>query len=193
MTRILPMLASLSLMLYAAALALGLSIGDLYAHPPAAATLAWRGRHMLTGIAAALAVVFVESIIVTYFIGTGRWCREVTETYGLPSADLAESTRLKRRTFPLALVGMLTVVGVGALGAASDPGTGRPDTADMATIHLVASLGGLCLVAWTYYRSWFNIAAQQGVIERIVAQVQQIRCERGLDDAPAPVPESAGA
>jgi hypothetical protein len=198
MTRMLPSLAALSLVLYAAALGMGLVIGDLYADPPTAATIAWRGRHMLTGVAAALAVVFVESIVVTYFIGTSRWCKEVTETYGLPPDDVAASTRLKRRAFPLALVGMLTAVGVSALGAASDPGTGRPGTADMASVHFVAALGGLAIVAWTYYAAWLATAANQRVIERIVAQVQQIRRERGLDAAegaapvlPHPVSEAA--
>jgi hypothetical protein len=182
------MLASLSLMLMAVALVLGFTIGDLYASPPLAETFIWRGRHMLTGVAAALAVVLVESIAVTYFIGTSRWVKEVTETYRLPAMELAESTRLKRRTFPLCLLGMLVVVGVGALGAASDPGTGRANTADMAGVHQLAALVGLCLIAWTYYRAWLNIAANQDVIARIVAQVQQIRQERGLD---APVARSA--
>jgi hypothetical protein len=184
MTRIFPTLASLSLMLYGAAIALGLTVGDLYGKPVAEAALAWRTRHMLTGVAAALAVVFVESIVVTYFIGTGRWCKEVTETYRLPPGDLVESTRLKRRTFPLALVGMLTVVGVGSLGAASDPaavfGAGAAGWADW---HLAAALAGFCVVAWTYYREWLTIAAQHGVINRIVAQVQRIRQEMGLDEA----------
>jgi hypothetical protein len=184
MTRIFPTLASLSLMLFAAALLVGLAIGDIYADPPTAAAIAWRGRHMLTGVAAALAVVFVESIVVTYFIGTGRWCKEVTETYQLPRTDLAESTRLKRRTFPLALIGMLTVIGVSSLGAASDPGTGRSDTAAWANWHLAAALGGFCIVAWTYYAAWLNIAGQQAVIERIVGEVQRIRQERGLDAEP---------
>jgi MFS family permease len=188
----LPTLASLSLMLYAAAILLGLSIGDLYADPVAEATLAWRGRHMLTGLAAALAVVFVESIVVTYFIGTGRWCKEVTETYRLPPDDVAESARLKRRTFPLALVGMLTVVGVGSLGAASDPGTFLPNTARTADIHLVAALLGFCVVAWTYYRAWLNISAQQAVINRLVAHVQRIRRDMGLDDEPTAGAVAAG-
>ena len=39
-------------MLVAAALVFGLSIGDLYADPPAADALAWRPRHTLTGVAA---------------------------------------------------------------------------------------------------------------------------------------------
>jgi hypothetical protein len=194
MTRIFPMLASFSLMLMGVAVTLGLVIGDLYADPVKQATLDWRGRHMMTGVAAALFVVLVESIAVTYFVGTSRWCKEVTETYRLPPGDLAESTRLKRRTFPWCVLGMLTVVGVSALGAASDPGTGRADTASLANIHLAAALGGLCLIAWTYYRAWLNIADNQRVIERIVAQVRQIREERGLD-SPAinePIPASAG-
>lgn len=194
MTRIFPMLASFSLMLMGVAVTLGLVIGDLYANPVTQATLDWRGRHMMTGVAAALFVVLVESIAVTYFVGTSRWCKEVTETYRLPPGDLAESTRLKRRTFPWCVLGMLTVVGVSALGAASDPGTGRADTASWTDIHLAAAFGGLCLIAWTYYRAWLNIADNQRVIERIVAQVRQIREERGLDSAAInePIPASAG-
>ena len=186
MTRIFPSLASLSLMLTMAAMGLGLVVGDLYASPPVEAVLQSRGRHMLTGVAAMLAVVFVECIVVTYFIGTSRWCKEVTETYGLPREDLAESQRLKRRTFPWCVLGMLTVVAVGALGAAADPGTGRQNTAAMADIHLAASLAGLAIIAWTYYRAWLAMAANQGVIERIVAQVQRIRVERGLDEPQSP-------
>ena len=194
MTRIFPMLASFSLMLMGVAVTLGLVIGDLYANPVTQATLDWRGRHMMTGVAAALFVVLVESIAVTYFVGTSRWCKEVTETYRLLPGDLAESTRLKRRTFPWCVLGMLAVVGVSALGAASDPGTGRSDTASWTDIHFAAAFGGLCLIAWTYYRAWLNIADNQRVIERIVAQVRQIREERGLD-SPAinePIPASAG-
>ena len=44
---------------------------------------------MLTGTSAALAVVFVHSIAVTYFIGTSRWCKEVTETYQLDASSAA--------------------------------------------------------------------------------------------------------
>ena len=180
MTRIFPTLASLSLGLYLASIVVGLSIGDLYDYPDQA-TLRWRGVHMLTGTSAALAVVFVLSIAVTYFVGTSRWCKEVTETYRLDVAPLCQSNLLKRRTFPLCVLGMLTVVTVGALGAASDPGTGRPNTADMADVHFIAALTGLAVLCWCYYRIWLNMAANQVVIQQIVAQVGRIRRERGLD------------
>jgi hypothetical protein len=183
MTRILFTLASLSLILLIAAIVLGISVGDLYAPQPSHETLAWATVHRLTGIAAALAVVFVESVIITYFIGTSRWCKEVVETYGLERTVVAESNRLKRRTFPWALVGMLAVVGIVALGGAADPATGRPNTQEWAQWHLVGAIGGICVIAWTYLVAWNNIHSNHEIIERIVADVGRIRQERGWSQA----------
>ncbi|MGI9428832.1 MAG: hypothetical protein ACR2NM_09260 [Bythopirellula sp.] len=186
MSRIFPSLAVASLGLFLASVVMGLSVGDLYAVPPSEDTIRWRGVHMLTGASAALAVVFVHSIAVTYFIGTSRWCKEVTETYQLDAQLLRKSTRLKRNTFPWSLLGMLGVVGVAALGAASDPGTGRAETAWWATIHLWTAFLGMAFIAWTYYRAWLNIVANQVVIQLIVDAVAAIRRERGLDTEPQP-------
>jgi len=183
MTRIFPSLAAVSLGLFLASIVLGLSIGDLY-NQPDQDVLHTRGIHMLTGVSAAIAVVFVLSIAITYFVGTSRWCKEVTETYLLDAAPLVQSTKLKRKTFPLCVVGMLTVVVVGALGAASDPGTGRPDTASMTNIHLAGAFLGLTLVCFIYYRVWLNIAENQLAIQKIVAAVRDIRVEKGLDVEP---------
>jgi uncharacterized membrane protein HdeD (DUF308 family) len=177
-------LAVVSLGLFLASVVMGLSIGDLYAVPPSEDTIRWRGVHMLTGASAALAVVFVHSIAVTYFIGTSRWCKEVTETYQLDPQLLRQSTQLKRRTFPWCLLGMVGVVAVAALGAASDPGTGRAETAWWATIHLWAAFLGMAFIAWTYYRAWLNIVANQQVIQHLVDAVAVIRRERGLDVEP---------
>ncbi|MBW8883863.1 MAG: hypothetical protein JF612_03605, partial [Planctomycetia bacterium] len=49
--------------------------------------------HMLLGAAAALVTLLVNSITVTYFIGTSRWCKEVCEAYGLSAALAERSTR----------------------------------------------------------------------------------------------------
>ena len=59
------------------------------------------------GLGSALVVVFVNSIVVTYFIGTSRWCKEVVETYSLDRGLLRRSVILKRRTFPWAVMAML--------------------------------------------------------------------------------------
>jgi hypothetical protein len=185
-------LASLSILLVVAALVIGLSMGDLY-HDPQAATLHWATVHRLTGTAAALGVVFVESIIATYFIGTGRWCKEVTETYGLDPASVRTSTRLKRRAFAWSLLGMLTIVGVISLGAASDPATGRPNTQSWQNYHLLGAFAGLAFVAWTYFAAWNLICSNQRVIEDIASQVARIRHDRGLDDESSAAEELANS
>jgi hypothetical protein len=181
MTRILLTLASFSLILLLTAFVVGLLIGDLYAPQPSEETLNWATIHRLSGIAAALAVVFVESVIVTYFIGTSRWCKEVVETYSLDRAAIDESNRLKRRTFPWALTGMLTVVGIIALGGAADPATGRPNTQAWAQWHFVWAIAGILLIAWTYVVAWNNVFANHAIIEQLVAEVDRIRRERDLE------------
>jgi hypothetical protein len=183
MTRILLTLASLSLILLGAALVVGLAIGDLYARPhPDQQTMRLATVHRLTGIAAALAVVFVESVIATYFIGTSRWCREVVDTYHLDPAAIQSSNRLKRKTFPWALGGMLAVVAIIALGGAADPATGRPNTQAWADWHLVGAGIGIGFIAWTYVVAWNNIVANHVIIQQLVADVARIRRERGMDE-----------
>ncbi|HEY2893422.1 MAG TPA: hypothetical protein VGJ16_04395, partial [Pirellulales bacterium] len=104
MNRIFLTLAWFALAMMAATLVVGLAIEDLHTdHSPD--MLRWATVHRLMGIATALAVVLVNSIVVTYFIGTGRWCKEVCETYALQPDLIRRSTMLKRRTFPWAVLG----------------------------------------------------------------------------------------
>ncbi|HEX5472649.1 MAG TPA: hypothetical protein VFW73_12230 [Lacipirellulaceae bacterium] len=184
MTRIFLTLASLSLILLLVAMMIGLTMGDLYAQPlPTRETLHWATVHRLTGIAAALGVVFVESIVVTYFIGTSRWCKEVVETYQFDPAPLAESNRLKRRAFPWALAGMMAVIGIIALGGAADPSaTLRHDSQAWVQWHLLGAVLGIIFIAWTYLVAWNNILANHAVIGRIVAEVSRRREESGNKD-----------
>jgi hypothetical protein len=189
MTRILGTLATLSIILLGASLVNGFLIGNLYVRPhPDEQTMHWATLHRLTGVAAALAVVLVESVIVTYFIGTSRWCKEVVDTYKLDPAAVERSTRLKRKTFPWALGGMLAVVAIIALGGAADPATGRPYTAAWASWHLAGAFAGICFIAWTYVVAWNHIVANHAIIEQLVADVGQIRRERGMDRHPAGLP-----
>lgn len=182
MIRIFATLAALSLLLLVTAMMIGLTMGDLYASPePTSETLHWARVHRLTGVAAALAVVFVESVVVTYFIGTSRWCKEVVETYQLDPAPVVASNRLKRRTFPWALAGMLTVVVVISLGAAADPATLQPHTKNWADWHLWGAFLGIVFVGWTYLIEWNNIVANHAIIDEIVAKVGEVRREQGLE------------
>lgn len=137
--------------------------------------------HILFGVATALVAVLVNSISVTYFIGTSRWVREVVETYGFDHHWIADANRLKRRTFPWALVGMLTAVGIIALGAAAHPGTIRAGTAAWVAPHYIGALVGTGILALCYFLQWQDISANFVLIRELVAEVQRVRREKGLD------------
>ena len=104
--------------------------------------------HKMLGLASALIVVLVNSIVVTYFVGTGRWCKEVVEAYSLDVALIRRSVAIKRRTFPWAVAAMLVIVGVSALGAAADPGRMQPGTESWVIPHLIGALAGIAFIAW---------------------------------------------
>ena len=119
MERVYSLAAMFAVALMVATAGLGLWLGDLHGQIDPA-VLRWGTVHRLSGVLAALMVVLVNSISVTYFIGTGRWCREVVETYALAPALIERSRRIKRAAFPASLLGMLAVVAIVALGGAAD-------------------------------------------------------------------------
>jgi hypothetical protein len=144
--------------------------------------------HRLTGIAAGLGVLLVESVAVTYFVGTSRWTKEVAETYRLDASLVSRSNRLKRRTFPIAVMGMLIVVGITALGGAADPGSqlsrnlisGLGDIT-WADIHLGFAVLGIAAIVFGFYLQAQHIASNQQIIQEVMAEVKRIRVERGLE------------
>src|SRR5690606_5043272 len=114
----------------------------------------WSSVHRLLGVGTALVLVFVNSLSVTYFIGTGRWIREVCETYSIGRAPVEASRQIKSSSFPWALVGIATALAIAALGAAADPSSGHAGTEAWVDWHLAAALGGTALLAAAYYMQW---------------------------------------
>jgi hypothetical protein len=148
--------------------------------------------HRLAGIATGVVVLLVNSIVITYFVGTSRWCKEVVETYQLTPQHVILANRIKRRTFPIAVTSMLVAVGIVALGGAADPGAIMPPPekslhlallagVTWAQIHLIGALLGICLIGWSFLYEWNSIAANHGMIDDVLADVRRIRAERGLD------------
>lgn len=159
----------------------GLSLGDLR-NDLSEATQRWATVHRLSGLAAALAVVFVHSVVITYFIGTGRWCKEVVEVYSLDRQWIRRSTALKRSTFPWALGAMLVVVAIIALGAAADPGAlGRQESAKWTMPHLLSALAGLAFIACSMIVEWHYLRANHAIINGVLDEVRRVREARGLD------------
>jgi len=139
--------------------------------------------HMLLGAGGALVAILVNSITITYFVGTSRWCKEVCETYRLPAELHQRSTRLKRSTFPWAVTGVLAVIVVVALGAAADPsGANFRRAAQFVTPHYVAAMATLLVISWSFWVQINRIAANYAVIEDILGEVKRIRGEQGNTD-----------
>jgi len=185
-TRIFFTLAAFAVLCLLVAMFLGWYVGDvqkIYSLTGEARD-AMRQRkqaHMLFGIGSALVVLLVNSIVVTYFIGTSRWCKEVVETYALDRSLVSRSQQLKRRTFPWAVCSMLAVIVVTALGGAADPTTGAQSTAVWVMPHYLAALLALAFIVLAFFVEGGNIRAHHDVINDIVSEVRRVRSERGLE------------
>lgn len=137
--------------------------------------------HRLLGTAAALVAVLVSSITITYFIGTSRWCKEVAETYRLPDELAYRSTLLKRKTFPWAMLSILTVILLVGLGAAADPrGANREYSASLVTPHYLGAMLGVVVIGYSFWIQAQRISANYAIIDEILDNVRRIRAERGL-------------
>jgi hypothetical protein len=203
------MLALLSLALLGATLVIGLDLGDLQQatrdHRDAAqklvadyslsddqrqqikdriaaleSPLQAANVHRLFGVGAALVVVLISSILVTYFIGTGRWCKEVTAAYGLPVAAVERTTSLKRRTYPCAILATLAMIAVTSLGALADPLANLMRDESWVVAHRIAAFVSIAVVAAAFYFGWVNVNENHGVIQDVMSQVKRIRQQRGL-------------
>jgi hypothetical protein len=173
-------IALFSIALLVATAGLGLWIGDLHGQEDLT-VLRWGTVHRLSGVFSGLMVVLVNSITVTYFIGTGRWCREVVDTYGLADSYVDRSKRLKRKAFPWAVSGMLAVIAAVALGGAADPATGRSGTEQWVNVHLIGSLTCVAVIGYCYQAQVTAIRGQQRLIDDVLAAVREIRVARGLE------------
>ena len=52
--------------------------------------------HFYLGLGTALGILLVHCLIFTYFLGTGRWVKEVGLAYGLPDERWPRQTRASR-------------------------------------------------------------------------------------------------
>ena len=192
MNRIFGVLAAFAIVCLLATFMLGLSLrsGNIRDRNDAASQRSGT-VHRLSGIATGLIVVLVDSVVVTYFVGTSRWTKEVVDTYQLDRQFIARSNRLKRMTFPVAVASMLIAVGIVALGGAADPGAIMPSPAEAlhvplgtvtwGNIHFAGAGLGIAAICAGFYVCWNNIVANHAVIGDVLEEVKRIRAERGLD------------
>jgi hypothetical protein len=133
--------------------------------------------HFLLGLLSALVVVLVNSISMTYFIGTSRWCREVVETYSLSPALIERGRKIKRRNIPWSLSGILLILAVITLGGASDPGANTTNPASWVVAHRLLAIAACCWIGWSFLQQVGLVGEQYELIEEIMEEVGR----RGLE------------
>ena len=136
--------------------------------------------HFQLGLASSLAVVLINSLSVTYLIGTSRWVKEVCDAYELEDRFVAESTKIKRMTFPWSIMGVFSILAIVALGAAADPGTLRATTAKWVTPHMLTAMIGSSIIIIAIVVQAMNLQRNAQLIEEVVDEVKQERVTRGL-------------
>jgi hypothetical protein len=130
--------------------------------------------HFALGLGSTIGNLGVHCLIFIYFLGTGRWVKEVALAYKIPDMPLPRLTRdLKRRTFPPALLAMLLPVAAAASGEGA-----RRDWPGW--IHLTLAVSSLLINLWAFRLEYRNVSINGGVIDDVLREVDRIRAEAGL-------------
>lgn len=131
--------------------------------------------HFLLGLATAMMTLLVHCLIFTYFLGTGRWVKEVKLAYDLPDAPLPRLTRdLKRRVFPPALFAMLTAIVTGAAGAAAQVEVWRWE------VHATLATATVLVNLWAFRIEYRCLQINIGVLNDVMREVDRLRAEQNL-------------
>ena len=182
MVRIFLPLAFLSTASLLLAMVLGLSIDD-----PKVRTVAVQAGvqyHFLAALAALVFATLVHAIVLTYFMGTGRWIEETSNAYRLDASIHKKSQNIKYRTIPFMVLCFFLLVITGAFGAAADPASPMQAKGwfgySPGAIH---SIVALTTIVANLYVNWLEFRALErngDLIDQVLSDVRRIRLENGL-------------
>lgn len=132
--------------------------------------------HFHLGLWTAIGILLVHCLIFTYFLGTGRWVKEVGLAYRLPDQDLPRTTReLKRSTFPPALFAMLIAIFTTAAGA------GVMFQSWSWHVHATGAFLTLLINLWAFRVEYRNVSTNAAIIQAVLDEVDRIRQRSGLN------------
>ncbi len=131
--------------------------------------------HFTFGLFTAVGILLVHCLIFIYFLGTGRWVKEVTIAYRMPDEPWHKQTReLKRATFPPALFSMLFGIAAAAAGA------GAQLQAWPWYVHMTLGLSTLLVNLWAFRIELRNVTLNAAIIDAVMDEVDRMRAAQGL-------------
>jgi hypothetical protein len=107
-------------------------------------------RHVGIAIPTVLLSLLSQSMVIFYFIGTGRLVKDEVRDYaeGDRRTVLRALSRFKRRTSPPATFALFSAIGVFVLGGAAHTRFVAP------WVHLAASVAAVLVHAWAFVAEW---------------------------------------
>lgn len=136
--------------------------------------------HLLIALGASLLVLMLHAVVLTYFMGTGRWLEDTAAAYKLDERFRGQNIRLKFRVIPGMIACMVLVIVTGAFGAATDP-LPNSESAMTSMVHFTLALSTMCLNLLVSGVEYTAIARNGRLVAEVVGEVKRIRKERGLD------------
>lgn len=141
-------------------------------------------RHMLIGLGGLIFAALVHAIVLTYFMGTGRWVEETSRAYKLSTDFHVENQKIKYRLMPAITACILMLVLTGAFGGAADPASavGFHGWFGFApsTVHLTIAVLTVAVNVWVSMFEFRSIERNGEIVEQVMDEVNRIRTERGL-------------
>ncbi len=179
-TRIFLTLASVSTLLLLTVFVLGLNIGDprvLESQP----LVSW---HLILALTGLIFATLVHAVVLTYFMGTGRWMEDVSKTYQLDDRLRVECQRLKYRVIPWMCFCLLLLLTTAGFGAAADPATRLGSSGwgglSTSTLHLLVAITTICCNFLVNVREFHVLERNGQLINEVMAMVREIRIDRNL-------------
>ena len=143
-------------------------------------------KHVAYAIPTVLLSLFSQSMVLFFFIGTGRLVKDEIAGYPEPERRrvLDALRRFKRRTSPPATFALLSAIGVFVLGGAAHTSAVAP------WVHLAAALAAVATHLWALGAEWTTFLDNARLMADPAAYARggTSAVSRRADAAPRPVP-----
>lgn len=143
---------------------------------PALLATTWLGisgqvdLHFKVALVTAIGTVGVHSLLIMFFILTGRILREAMQARELGSQFLAELNEFfaRKRVYPAAIFGAVSIVAAGVLSMAQREFGWSPST------HIIAGVAALIVNLWAFPLELRSLRENQGLVDRVAEELDRI-------------------
>ena len=138
-------------------------------------------HHFLFALASGSFALLVHAVVLTYFMGTGRWIQETSEAYQFEDVARVRNIQLKYKVLPGMMACMLLIIITGAFGAIADPASNAQMEASD-TIHFSLAITLVIANILVNVIQYNAIVQNSRVVDQVYQEVVKVRRERGLDN-----------